>query len=193
MRHSRGDFVDVSYRVLIQRAPACGLIVWLILVPGHASVAAQASAPDVKAAFTINFLKFVEWPAERVPATNQPYLVAVLNDDAIARALSAVAANQTVDGRSIVVRAISAVDQASDAHLVFIGGAEERRLASLAQQLADAHVLTVGDTPGFGRAGVMLNLFIADQRVQFEANTAAASRAGLRLRAQLLRLARIVG
>jgi hypothetical protein len=54
--------------------------------------------------------------------------------------------------------------------------------------------VTVGDTPGFGEAGVMLNLYVSnDRRVRFEANTSAAARAGIRLHSQLLRLARIVG
>jgi hypothetical protein len=163
----------------IRHTVAAGLILWLMFVPGRLTVALQVSALDVKAAFTINFLKFVEWPSERVPSPGQPYVVAVLNDAAVERALKAAAAGQAVDGRTIVV--------------LFIGEGEERRLASVVQQLASSHVLTVSDTPGFGRAGVMLNLFVADQRVQFEANTAAAGRAGITLRAGLLRLARIVG
>ncbi len=119
--------------------------------------------------------------------------MAVLNDEPLARALEAAAAGQEVEGRGIAVQVVSSAAAARGAHLVFIGAAEERRLAALVQQLSGWQVLTVGDTPGFGQAGVMLNLFFANQRVQFEANTAAADRAGIKMRSALLRLARIVG
>ena len=54
-------------------------------------------------------------------------------------------------------------------------------------------VLTVGDGAGYGAAGVVLNFYISDTRVRFEANTTAAARAGLQISSHLLRLARIVG
>lgn len=168
--------------------------VLLLLTGSGPNVAArQASAVDVKAAFTINFLRFVDWPVERQPAPNGTYVVAVLNDDPLARALGVAATGQKVDGREIAVRSIASGADARAAHLLFIGAAEERRLAALVQQASGWHVLTVGDTPGFGQSGVMLNLFLANERVQFEANTAAADRAGIKLRSTLLRLARIVG
>ena len=54
-------------------------------------------------------------------------------------------------------------------------------------------MLTVGATDGFAASGVVLNLVVRDRKVRVEANTAAAARARLRVSAQLLRLARIVG
>ena len=53
-------------------------------------------------------------------------------------------------------------------------------------------MLTIGDSPGFCAAGGMLNLFEQDDRIKFEANPETASRAGLKMRAELLKLATIV-
>jgi len=58
--------------------------------------------------------------------------------------------------------------------------------------VADAAVLTVGDTDGFARDGVAINLYTFDNRVRIEVNSTAAARAGVRLSANLMRLARIV-
>ena len=54
-------------------------------------------------------------------------------------------------------------------------------------------MLTVGDGPGYGTAGVVLNFYTSDTRIRFEANTTAAARARLQISSHLLRLARIVG
>jgi len=174
-------------------AIACVVVVALARVSSHAAEATQVDAVELKAAFTVNFLRFVEWPPERLPAADHPYVIAVLNYQDLERAVRAAAAHQAVEGRKITVRGVSNLDEVSEAHLLFIGAGEERRLGSIVQQVSAWHTLTVGDTPGFGQAGVMLNLFVANQRVQFEANTAAANRAGIKLRSGLLRLARIVG
>jgi hypothetical protein len=63
----------------------------------------------------------------------------------------------------------------------------------LLRQCEGKPVLTVGDGAGYGAAGVILNFYVSDTRIRFEANTTAASRAGLQISSHLLRLARIVG
>ncbi len=192
MSHTRVGLLPPCSRFVIAALVGAAVVV-VTQRPGHAAEADQVNVLELKAAFIVNFLRFVDWPPEHVPASDRPYVVAVLSDRDLERAVRAASAGQNVEGRGIAVRAVSSVDEAGDAHLLFIGGTEERRLGSLVQQLSGQQVLTVGDTPGYGQAGVMLNLFVANQRVQFEANTTAASRAGIQLRSSLLRLARIVG
>jgi hypothetical protein len=51
-------------------------------------------------------------------------------------------------------------------------------------------VLTVGEDEWFARRGGIVQLRLDADRVGFEIDTAAASAAGLRISAQLLRLAR---
>lgn len=184
--------VPLKDRSAGRRVIAYGVLGSFLLF-ASAAIGDQVSAIDVKAAFTIGFLKFVDWPPERVPSADRPYVVVVLNDEPLHRAIEAAAKGQNVEGRSIAVRGASKADEVREAHLLFIGGAEERRLPALVRQLEGTGTVTVGDTPGFARSGVMLNLFVADQHVQFEVNTSAASRAGVKLRSQLLRIARIVG
>jgi hypothetical protein len=53
-------------------------------------------------------------------------------------------------------------------------------------------VLTVGDADGFAASGVAINLYTLENRVRIEVNSSAAVRAGVRLSANLMRLARIV-
>jgi hypothetical protein len=156
------------------------------------SLTNQADAGLVKAAFIINFLKFVDRPAsEGTPRT--ALTVAVLGDDQFYAVLSRAAAGQSVQGRSVTVRAINQVRDAQDAHLIFIAGSQARNLPAILRDVDGRAVVTVGDTEGYAQAGVMLNLYTFDQRVRIEANATAAARAGVRLSSQLLRLARIVG
>jgi hypothetical protein len=169
-----------------------GLAVAVATPASARSSTAQADAGLVKAAFIINFLKFVEWPA--ADAAARPALtVAVLGDEAFVAVLSRAAAGQSVQGRSVAVRAVTDVSGAQDAHLIFISGSQARNLRAILREVEGRSVVTVGDTDGYAQAGVMLNLYTFDQHVRIEANATAAARAGVRLSSQLLRLARIVG
>jgi hypothetical protein len=159
-----------------------------------ATVPAQGGGPadagQVKAAFILNFLKFVEWPTAGPRA---PITVAVIGDEAFGAVLAKAAAGQSHNGHPIEVRNAARAAETADAKLLFIAASQVRNLPSILRETEGRPVLTVGDTEGYGQAGVILNLYTFDQRVRIEANTTAAARAGLRLSSQLLRLARIVG
>jgi hypothetical protein len=71
----------------IRCAIAACLLALAVLSASSASVAAQpASGADIKAAFLLNFAKFVEWPGGGGPA-GRPFTIGVLGDDAMADAL----------------------------------------------------------------------------------------------------------
>lgn len=157
------------------------------------ALAAQADGDRrVKAAFVVNFLSFVEWPPSKLAAPPAPLIVAVINDKEFAALLEGLLAGRTVGKHAAVVKVVSGAAAARDAHAVFIPTSEARALPAILRELSTSPVLTIGDTEGFARDGVALNLYTLDRRIRIEANSTAAARAGLRLSANLMRLARIV-
>ena len=78
-------------------------ILALICAPWPAG--AQFDDRHVKAAFVLNFLKFVEWPPS--PAgVEAPIDVVVLGDDDLAKAIEQAALKQAVGGRALTVRSV---------------------------------------------------------------------------------------
>jgi hypothetical protein len=148
-----------------------------------------ANEHDVKATMVLNFLKFVAWPAE----ADEPLVVLVVGNDPIVEALRRSASEPRSAGRQVLVKSASASDVPADANAVFITRAARSALPGIVRAVEGRGILTLGDTEGFGQQGVVLNMYVSDHRVRFEVNTAAAARAGVELRSQLLRLARIVG
>jgi hypothetical protein len=157
---------------------------------------ARAAEPNddrrIKAAFVVNFLSFTEWPRSKLAAPPAPLVVAVINDKEFAALIAGLLAGRTVAGRTVVIKVVSGAEAARDAHAVFIPTSEARALPAILRELSTSPVLTIGDTDGFARDGVALNLYTLDRRIRIEANSTAAARAGLRLSANLMRLARIV-
>jgi hypothetical protein len=184
-------------RLISRRLLRLGLVaaVGLSLLAVDASTlrAGQASELEVKAAFLLNFLKFVEWPADRSSDPAAAFVIAVMGEDALGATLRRATSGKTIGVRPVRVQFAARTSDVLNAHLVFIAASEQRQLPAILRELEGRGVLTVGDTPGFAESGVVLNLVTQDQRVRFEANTAAAARARLRLSSHLLRIARIVG
>ncbi len=145
---------------------------------------------DVKAAFIYNFAKFVEWPAEKAQG-DATMNVCVVGRDPFGPALDAIAGKSVGDRKIRIRRLASQSPQGCD--IIFISGSERDRLEQVLEPLRGAGVLTIGDTHGFAQRGVMINFYMDGKRVRFEINPRAASRAGLRISSNLLKIARIVG
>jgi len=159
-------------------------------VDSHASE--RVDSREVKAVFLVNFLSFAEWPSVKLGPAGGRLTVAVLGDPSFAALVEHAAAGHIVSGRAIAVQAVDSPEHAASAHLLFIASSQARRLPAVLRAVADGTVLTVGDTDGFAQEGVAINLYTFDNRVRIEVNTTAAARAGVKLSANLMRLARIV-
>lgn len=168
----------------------------LLLAFGCVSAgSAQMNAVEensVKAAFTYNFAKFVEWPAELwTQAAKMRVCLAGGSGDAFAQALNGLAAKPPVQGKEIQVVQLARRDEVRSCHMLVVadeGPGGDAWLAA-AQGLP---VLTVSDRPQFIDRGGMIGLLVEGDRVRFEANIEPAQRGNLKLSSQLLKLARTV-
>jgi len=147
-----------------------------------------ASAAQVKAAFLYNFMKFTEWPDAPSSGT---ICLGVLGRDPFGEALEGVR-GKTARGRRVVIARYRRVEEVKECDVLFISESERGRLAHVLRVLQGSRTLTVADQEGFCEAGGMINLVSVRNRVGFEVNIGAASRARLRISSQLLKLARNV-
>lgn len=148
----------------------------------------HAGEYQVKAAFLLNFAKFVEWPAGHVKDT---FTIGILGRDPFDGALDSLS-GRTVKGKRVVVRRYEYPEDAREADILFISSSEKRSLPRILKTIMGNSILTVGDSKDFGRAGVIINLLLMQKRVGFEINLAAAQRDGLQISSNLLKLAREV-
>lgn len=154
----------------------------------------RAPEREVKAALVYNFTRFVDWPADAVPGQDDPVVIAVLGSDAFVSALELTVRDQLSRGRPIEVRPATDLDDARGAQVLFVaaGGGPQPGPAAL-DKLHAEHVLTIGETAGFLDRGGIIRLAVEGQRVRIHVDLDAADRAGLRLSAQLLKLAEVRG
>jgi YfiR/HmsC-like len=157
-------------------------------------VAAQGpSEYEVKGAFLLNFVKFVEWPAEAFESPQSPIVLCVAGRDPFDGRLHELVRGEQVGGRPLEVRLLPQPPAApAGCHLLFVpaGGNNADRYFRAS---AGRPVLTVGDDSQALHQGCVIAFELDARRVRFAINPRAATDAGLRLSARLLQVARIVG
>lgn len=142
---------------------------------------------QLKAAFLVNFLKYVEWPTPGTQAT-----ICLFGRDSLGPFLAGYE-GRTISGRELRIRRITGPDPAADCKIVFIPEAEEARLGAVLRWTDKEAVLTVSDVDFFVRQGGGIGLVRAEGRLQFEVNTDVLAKAGLKPSSQMMRLARPSG
>jgi hypothetical protein len=158
--------------------------------------AAQSGRPEeyeVKAAFLINFAKFVEWPDSSFDSPQAPFVFGVIGGDhQLAFNLLRLSAGQKVHGRDVVIREEHFGDDVRRCHVLFVSASERQRTAQILASLQDASVLTVSDIDGFADAGGAMQFVMQQNQVRFIVNLRAATQSKLRVSAKVLALARVI-
>ena len=162
-----------------------------LLLVNYAFLAAQApSEYQVKAAFLLNFTKFIEWPSEAFETADSPLSICILGDDPFGNALDQSVEGETVGSRKITVQRLPRAPAPKSCQVLFISKSE-KGVPDLLASLGTG-VLTVSDRDGFLREGGIISLVIENRHVRFDVSQRAATKALLTMSARMLNVARIV-
>jgi len=192
----------IDYKLIV-------LALVLFMAPFVSKVRADSTTSreyQVKAAFLYNFMNFVDWPEEKSSDGNEPMIIGVIGKDPFGDAFEPVK-NKKVKGKNVVIERFKGLEELKESnkkefqqhpqietirkcHVLFICRSEEKKLKETISLVKENSILTVGDMQDFLEAGGIINFVMEDQKVRFEINVTAAKRAKLKIRSQLLRLAK---
>jgi len=171
----------------------------------------------IKAAFIYNFMKFVEWPADKKTAQDQeqgqlaPMVIGILGDNPFGEAFDPIL-DKRIGERGIQLVHIQGYQAFLNKNrnrqnaltdyqkmnqslirqcdILFICTSEKENIKQLLSMTNNAAVLTVSDLPGFAEKGGIVGFVKEKNKVRFEINLKEATRSNIKVRSQLLSLAR---
>ena len=150
----------------------------------------QADQPHteaaVEAAYLLRFGSYIEWPTP--PAPGRTFVIDVVGDADVARALRQLIPAHAQDERHIEVREIASTRDVGDAQIVYLGPGSASFLRLLDAKVAAGVLLVSHEDDGLD-LGAMLNFVTIDNRVRFEISLATATRAHFKVSADLLSVA----
>ena len=173
------------------RGVAVGLLLGIALAAP--ALAHAEDANQVKATMLWNIAKFIKWPDWVFDRTNGEFVFTILGEDSLAEALAANLSTQTLNGRPVFVRVVGRPQDVMGSQMLYVAASARERMPEVLRVLRNTPALTVADHTGFVGEGGMVDFTLdQDQRVRFEIHQGRAEKAGLRLSAKLLALARVV-
>jgi hypothetical protein len=184
---------------------ALALLAALCVAEGRDDNAAEREY-QIKAAFIYNFIKFVDWPKEKIADSNEPVIIGIIGKDPFGDAFEPLQEKE----KKVLIQRFQGLaeleksgekkedqphpkqDAISKCHLLFVCPSESKRLADIVKAVKNSSILTVADTQGFLEVGGIINFVMEEKKIRFEISVTAAEKAGLKIRSQLLRLAKRV-
>ncbi|MGB6875448.1 MAG: YfiR family protein [Candidatus Acidiferrales bacterium] len=168
------------------------------LVPMTVPRARGAQGPSVmdyeaQSEYLRSLADFIDWPSSASNrAVSKTINFCVLGRDPYGEMLNkSVLDHPLGERRTVITRALHLEDLGT-CDILFISSSEVKHEAKILERLRNKDVLTVGDTDDFAARGGIIQFVMNQGHVSFLINVDAAQRAGLRIRASLLALAKIV-
>jgi hypothetical protein len=147
---------------------------------------------QLKAAYFVNFARYIEWPADAFESAASPLTLCILEPNPFGDALTRLVADQAIQNRRIDVHVVANSTEAKSCHLLFVSTRQQANSAAILSQLDAFPIVTVGVVPTFTASGGAIELVTVGGRIRFEINLSAVERRGIRVSSRLLGLARAV-
>jgi hypothetical protein len=177
---------------MMMRRIAFGMLVMVVALgaTGRPARADAALEQQVKSAFIVNFIQFIDWPDTAFAKADEPLIIGVL-DDTLGKALKTAVEGKKVKNRALEIQTFTPKTMGK-CHVLLAGALEGEDLDTALKAAAGYNALTIGDAARFTEVGGMIRFYLEDRKVRFEINLAATQRAKLQISSKLLQLAKVV-
>ena len=173
---------DLFYRMLL---------LCLLSLFGSVGILHAEETPQeykLKAAFLVNFARFITWPESSFPAKEQDLVFCVLGKTPFTTTLKSAETIQ-INGHKTRVISMDTWTDISQCHMVFVGQAAKGKLGKLIAEIGKQAVVTVSDIPDFIAAGGAIEFVTKEDRLSFNINYSELKAHGIQVSASMLDLA----
>lgn len=172
---------------------ACCLLVIGTLLPcevhsREGSNTTETQEYKLKAAFLVNFIRFISWPSEAYQQESGKFHLCIEGGNPFGDELER-AQTQRFNKRSLDVVYDGSKDELKKCQMIFIGVKEQEQARALLSLLQDRPVVTVSDIPGFIDMGGSIEFVVKNGRLMFIINQTGLHQRSINVSASMLSLA----
>jgi hypothetical protein len=165
----------------------------LLLCVSAAVAVGQVDENIMKAVAFEQISRFVQWP-DRTGNNDHsgPFIIGIFGRNPVSRHAEALYAKQPIKEKRVEIRFLSNRGDAAHCHLIYIADSEKYDVSAVLAVTENRPILTICDSPGVAEKGILVNLYVAEDKLRFEINETGFRRAGLQVAPILLKVARII-
>lgn len=150
------------------------------------SIQAQTSNAKMQSVFIYNFTKLVNWPAAYQGGN---FVIGVLGNSPIVAELENMASTKKAGSQTIVIEKYANVDAIKKCHILVIPETQSSKIGAAIGKTSGNSTLVVTDTEGGTKKGASINFVVVDSKQKFELSEVNANSKGLKVGAELIKLA----
>jgi hypothetical protein len=153
----------------------------------------QSRESLVKAGYIEKFTHFVQWPEKT--GNNDPaneFILAVIGKNTFGKDLEELFSKTKIKDNQVRIKYITKVEEIKDCMILFISGSEKNNLDKILEYTTGKSILTISDSKGFGKNGVIINMFSEGDYIKYEVNRNTLEKSGLKINSLLLNHAVII-
>ncbi len=139
---------------------------------------------SLKAAYIERFTKFIEWPQGVDP---EFFTIQVMGDSELFKIMSDQFRNHSIKNKRVRVISSQEIDLKKIPQVLFVGS--HKKIPEIKASLKTLPVLTIASGEKLCENGIMINLFVHENRLRFEINELAVRESGLYMNYRLLQMA----
>lgn len=153
----------------------------------RASLADTSREYQLKAAYLLNFARFVYWQEQSFVSVDSAFTICVYGNNPFGGALNSLS-NKKINNRPIKIRLLKQSKVELRCQIAFFPESAKTIYTSLKEQLPN-QVLTVSEYEGFCEDGGMIEFIQVNNKIRFEINLTSSTESGIKYRSQLLEVA----
>lgn len=154
------------------------LIVVLAFLSIGTLKAQDAETDKYKSLFTLNFIRYVDWPEA---AKKGDFVIGVVKNSSLAKNLRTKSEGKKFGYQNIVVKEFKKIEDVTDCQILYVSGTNSylKNSATLASKLQNKNSLIITESEGAIDKGAMINFVIVDNKLKFELSEQNAKSFGL--------------
>jgi hypothetical protein len=150
----------------------------------HVRISPEA---QYKAAIILKFASITEWPVDSpISDLNSPFVIGVIGERPIYSLLTESTKNMKIRQKKVKIIAISDYSQIKNCNALFISTVSRRDFEKIIKEVEQRPILTISDTIGYEKKGVMINLFFIRGKCRFNVNCIRAEECGIMLTSKIV-------
>ena len=143
----------------------------------------------VKAAFVVNFARFISWPEESFADESEPLAICTIGLGADEAAFAGIE-KKRIKGHPIVLKNLNSfAEPLQSCHLLYVKNVNSDHLKNYLKKSENSPVVTIGESDDFAVLGGTIQFVKVGNRLSFKINNTKAKERQLRINASLLNLA----
>ena len=148
-----------------------------------------------KAVYIEKIATFVRWPKQcELEKQSKPFVLGIIGDSDINSYFEEIytTQNRKIKQKHVEIKYFTSPGSITDCHILFITKSMEKDLPRILSTIKDKPVLTIGNTMGFAKKGVHINLYTKGSKILYEINLIEIRKSLLHVSYHLLKWGKIL-